>query len=177
MSYFGDVFNFEKFNLKDMWGKVKKHPDQLITGVDPASTTLWNKVLGRKYEPIVDQMGGAYGGHWLSAFGNKDGGVYQRAADAGVDTKAGGQMQDAAHIIAALFAGNYGLDKFNAGSQNGGLLGGDSQGFDMNQLSQLMPQQKQQEQQQLIQPQPYQFQPYQPQQTVYQPISIRGLLG
>ena len=117
MSFFGDVLGFEKFNAKDMFKKVVKNPLQLVTGVDPLSTKAWNKVLGTHNEPIVDQMGGAYGGHVISAFGNKDGGVYGRAQDAGIDTKAGGQMHDGAHVIAAL----YGLSALGGGQGNGGM--------------------------------------------------------
>jgi hypothetical protein len=114
----GDIFKFEGFNLKDMAKKIAKHPQQLLLGVDPLSTGIQNKAFGTDYEPVVDQMGGAYGGHALSAFGNKDGGVYQRASDAGIDTKSGGQAQDAAHVIAAIIAGNYLMGKA-PGQQNG----------------------------------------------------------
>lgn len=120
MSFLGNVFDFESFNLKDMFKKVKKDPERLLIGaVDPWSTKLWNKVLDKDYEPLVDQMGGAYGGHTLSAFGNDDGGVYGRAREAGIDTKAGGYMHDAAHVLSAIFGGQ-GL----MGSSFGGNLTG-----------------------------------------------------
>lgn len=121
MSFVSDVLGFESFHLKDMWNKVRKDPERLLLGaVDPASSKLWSKVTGKDYEPIVDQMGGAYGGHTFSAFGAKDGGVYQRAREAGIDTKAGGGMHDAAHVISALFAGNGLAGGFGGGSGGSG---------------------------------------------------------
>lgn len=116
MGWAGDILGFEKFNAKDMLKKIGHQPWRLVTGVDPASTNLWNKALGTKGEPIVDQMGGAYGGHVLSAFGNKDGGVYGRAKEAGINTGPGGAMQDAAHVVAALYAGGQ-LNGGQGGSQ------------------------------------------------------------
>lgn len=116
----GNIFKFEGFNLKDMAKKVAKHPQQLLLGADPLSTAFQNKIFGTHYEPVVDQMGGAYGGHAISAFGNKDGGVYQRANDAGIDTTSGGNAQDAAHVIAAVIAANYALGKLpNTSNGNG----------------------------------------------------------
>lgn len=104
----GNVLDFEAFNLKDMWKKIRKDPERLLMGaVDPWSTKLWNKVTGSDYEPIVDQMGGAYGGHTLS-WGpeNQDGGVYARARAAGIDTTEGAFMHDLSHQIAQSYAMN-----------------------------------------------------------------------
>ncbi len=112
MSFVKDVLGFEKFNLKDMWKKVKDDPKRMLVGaVDPFSTRMWNQTgMGKDWEPIVDQMGGAYGG---SAFtlGDTGEGVYGRAREAGVPTKAGSQMHDLAHVIASIYAGGYGGDK------------------------------------------------------------------
>lgn len=126
MSTLGDILGFEKFNLKDMAKKIKKDPWRLAAGaVDPASTKLWNKVTGKKTEPLVDQMGGAYGGHTISAFGNTDGGVYQRAREADINTKAGGVVHDLAHVVSALYAGSYGAGKLKGlGESRGGEQGG-----------------------------------------------------
>jgi hypothetical protein len=125
MGYLSDVFDFEAFNLKDMWKKVKKDPERLLIGaVDPASTKMWNGITGKDYEPLVDQMGGAYGGHTISAFGNNDGGVYGRAEDAGIDTGAGGAMHDVAHVVSAIYGGQ-GLMNIGgapAGGQNLGVF-------------------------------------------------------
>lgn len=105
MSFLGDTLGFENFHLKDLWKGIKKDPKRLVLGVDPMSTKVWNKALNRDDEPLVDQMGGAYGGHTLSAFGNNDGGVYKRAEDAGINTGPGKKMQDLAHVVAALYGG------------------------------------------------------------------------
>lgn len=130
MSFLGSTLGFEAFNAKDMWNKLRQDPKRAVLGVDPLSTKAWNAVLGEHKEPIVDQLGGAYGGHVVSAFGNKDGGVYKRAQDAGIDTKAGGQLQDAAHVISAIYGGNglYGAGGGNAGSGIGGPFQ-NAQGF------------------------------------------------
>ena len=93
MSFLKDVLSFEKFNLGDMWDKVKHDPGRLFLGaLDPASTSLWNKVLGKDWEPLVDQFGGAYGGDAIT-LGDTGRGVYGRAAAAGVPTEAGSQRR------------------------------------------------------------------------------------
>lgn len=110
MSFLGDIGNFALFHTKDILGKIKKNPERLLYGgfgTDPLSAKVLNKATGSNYEPLVDQMGGAYGGHTFSMFGKKDGGVYQRAEEAGIDTGAGGAAQDLAHVVAGLYAGNY----------------------------------------------------------------------
>lgn len=135
----GDIFSFEAFNLKDMLKKVKKDPERLFLGAaDPLSSAMWGKALGKDYEPIVDQMGGAYGGHAFSAFGNTDGGVYGRAEEAGIDTTSGRNAQNVAHVIAAILAGSYGAGKIPQGGQG-------QQGW--QQYAQQMPGQQQQQQQ------------------------------
>jgi hypothetical protein len=117
------LFDFDQFALKDIWGQIKKDPERLFMGaIDPISTKMWNGITGKKYEPLVDQMGGPYGGHTVSAFGANDGGVYKRAEEAGIDTKKGSQMHDAAHVVSAIF-GAQGL--MGAGSN---LMGAGAQG-------------------------------------------------
>lgn len=115
MSTLGDILGFEKFHLKDMWKKVKKDPERLLLGaVDPFATRMWNQTgIGKDWEPIVDQMGGAYGGNALT-LGDTGEGVYGRAREAGVPTAAGAGMHDIAHLISSMFAGNYGAGKLPA---------------------------------------------------------------
>lgn len=122
MSFLGDALGFEKFHAGDLWDRIKKDPKRLVLGVDPLSTKVWNKVLGKKDEPLVDQLGGAYGGHTISAFGNNDGGVYKRAREAGIDTGAGEKMQDFAHMLASIYGGN-GLYGASGGSAGSGVTG------------------------------------------------------
>lgn len=106
MSFLGDVLSFDKYVLSDIWKGIKKDPERLLLGaVDPISTKMWNKVTGKDYEPLVDQMGGPYGGHTVSAFGNNTGGVYGRANAAGINTGPGSNAHDAAHVIAAIYGG------------------------------------------------------------------------
>lgn len=124
MSFVSDALGFEAFHTKDLWNRLKKDPKRIVLGVDPLSTKAWNAVLGKHDKPLVDQLGGAYGGHTISAFGNQDGGVYKRAEDAGINTNAGKSMQDAAHVVAAIF-GAQGLSGIggNSGAPAGNDLG------------------------------------------------------
>ena len=116
MSYFGDVLKFEKFNLHDIAQKLKKNPERLALGaLDPFSSNIWGKVLGKNYEPAVDQFGGAYGGAPIT-LGDTGQGVYGRARAAGVPTGPGSQMHDIAHAITALFAGGYGASQLPGGA-------------------------------------------------------------
>lgn len=106
MSWFGDVGNFELFNLKGMANQVKDNPARLLYGAaDPFSTKVWNKILGRDDKPLVDQWGGAASHR------------YGEAEDAGIDTGAGKQAHGIAKAVASFYAGGYGADKA------GGLLG------------------------------------------------------
>jgi hypothetical protein len=116
MSFLKDVLGFERFNLKDM-GKKLSAKRLLLGAVDPFSTRMWNQThMGKDWEPIVDQMGGAYGGSALT-LGDTGEGVYGRAKAAGVPTEAGAGMHDIAHVITSLFAGGYGAGKL------GGMAG------------------------------------------------------
>lgn len=132
MSFLKDIIDFERFHLRDMGKKIKKDPERLLLGaVDPWSTKLWNQTgIGKDWEPLVDQMGGAYGGNTLT-LGDTGEGVYGRAEQAGVPTQAGAGMHDIAHVIASIFAGGYGADKAGLGGTGGfrlpGIGGGQQQ--------------------------------------------------
>jgi hypothetical protein len=103
VSFLGDDLKFNAFVGKDFFKNLKHDPKRAILGVDPLSTKLWNKILNRDDKPLVDQLGGPYGGHTISAFGKQNGGVYQRARDEGIDTGASEKMQDLAHVVAAVY--------------------------------------------------------------------------
>lgn len=106
MSWFGDVLNFEGFNLKNIGDKISKNPEQLLLGAgDPFSAGVWSKITGKDYQPLVNQWGGA----------TDD--TYQKAEALGINTGPGKKMHGLAQGIAGLFAGNYGAGKL------GGLLG------------------------------------------------------
>jgi hypothetical protein len=133
VSLLSSLGQFELFNAKDMLKKIKKDPERLLLGaVDPLSTKMWSGITGKKMSPLVDQMGGPEGGSTISAFGNADGGVYKRAEDAGIDTKAGRGMNNAAHVLSALFAGGYGLGQLGGGGQAAQAANGQGLGIFSN---------------------------------------------
>lgn len=102
------VVGFEKFNLKDMLRKIKDDPFRMVIGAaDPLSTKAWNKVLGKDWEPIVNELGGP----------TKQ--AYQRALEAGIDIGPGKTMHDIAGLIAGSMAGGYGMGKLGALTKGG----------------------------------------------------------
>ena len=132
MSYFGNVFDFERSNLGTMWNKVKQNPEQLLLGAaDPIGAKFWSGITGKHYSPIVDQMGGA----------TPD--AYSNAQAQGIDTKDGRQMQNLAHVIAAYEAGGYGSGEMGGAASGsslgmGGLLSSASTGMNIaNQAHQM----------------------------------------
>lgn len=122
MSWLGDVVGFEAFNGKKIGKALMDDPSRLLTGVDPASTGLWNTVLGTHNKPIVDQMGGATGQ------------TYKDASAAGINTGPGHSMQNLAHAIAAAYA-MQGLSGIGGGG-SGGLSDETAAGFNPAQDSQ-----------------------------------------
>ena len=105
MGFFSDVFKFEKFNTKGILDKIKDKPQRLFMGsFDPLSTKMWNGITGSDDKPIINQMGGA----------SSD--TYSAADDAGIRTKSGRKMHDAAEIVASLFAAK-GLKNSSAASK------------------------------------------------------------
>lgn len=148
MGFLSDELGFESFVGKDFLKNLSKDPKRLVLGVDPLSTKAWNAVLGRHDDPLVDQLGGPYGGHVISAFGKQDGGVYKRAEDAGINTESSKKMQDVAHVVASIYGANglygatggatgsgvtgpiqTGQGLLGGGGGGGGLLGGGGQGL------------------------------------------------
>ncbi len=112
------VGDFEMFNLKDMWGKIEDDPWRLLTGsATPFGTELWNTVLGRDDDPMVNLLGGPMGSGWA---GLGSGGVYDRAQAEGIDTKRANQLHDIAEVTAALFAGGAALGGGGGGAAGGG---------------------------------------------------------
>lgn len=115
MSFFSNVFDFEKFKLGNMWGKIKENPEQLLIGAtDPASAGIWSKVTGKEYSPLVDQWGGATGDD------------YSKAQAAGIDTSDGKSMHQLARALAAFYTGRYA-----AGQMPSQGAGGQGQGQGM----------------------------------------------
>jgi hypothetical protein len=97
---------FEAFNAKRMLKQIGDDPERLFLGAaDPFGGKVWGKILGKDYEPIVDQMGGATKGS------------FEAAEKAGIDTKQARKAHDVAHAVAAFYGGQ-GL--MNAGGLGGG---------------------------------------------------------
>ena len=98
--FFKRALRFEKENLKHMVGLIKKDPERLLIGaIDPFSTKLWSKILGKDYEPIINQFGGPTEG------------AFARAEAKGVNIGPASAMHKTAQLIAAFYAGSYGLEK------------------------------------------------------------------
>lgn len=104
---FGDIFDFEKSAMGDRKNLLKKDPWRIPLGImDEGGTKIWNTVLGKDMEPVVDYWGGT---------------TKQNVANAkakGINTGPGEGMHNIARTIASLFAGNYG-----AGKLGGGMFG------------------------------------------------------
>ncbi|RMH95437.1 hypothetical protein [Pseudomonas songnenensis] len=122
MSWFGDLGNFEVFNLKGMANQVKDNPARLLYGsADPFSTKVWNKILGRDDKPLIDQWGGAADHR------------YEEAEDAGINTGAGKTGHGIARAIASFYTGGAAAGAMGGGAGaasgagtaggSGGLLG------------------------------------------------------
>jgi len=133
MSFLGDAFDFEKFHLGDLWERIKKSPEQLILGVDPLSTSIWNKLGVTDNEPWVNQLGGPMGSGYL---GLGSGGVYDRAAADGVNTGPANSLHNVAETVASIWGGagaigglgNIGGGAAAAGGGGGGGGGGAAAG-------------------------------------------------
>lgn len=108
MSGLSDIIDFKLFEGKKVLGALKKDPTRLLTGVDPASTKVWNAVKGTDDKPLVDEWGGT----------TKEN---MAAADkAGINTGPGRAMEGLAHAVAAYFAGNYAGGKLGLGNASTG---------------------------------------------------------
>lgn len=104
-----DLIDFELVNLKEMWSKVKDDPERLFIGaIDPFSSEVWGKALGKDYDPLVTQLGGPAESSW------------ERAEAEGVDLGPNELMHGIAEGISSYYAMGYGTDKLKAaGAQNG----------------------------------------------------------
>lgn len=117
MGWFGDLFDYEKFNAKGMWKQIKDDPERLFLGAaDPIGSKLWGEILHKDYEPIVDQWGGST---------NKR---LDEADAEGIDTGAARDMDSAAHTIAQFYAGNYASSAAGLGGSAGAADGAGAAG-------------------------------------------------
>lgn len=113
-SFLKNVSGFKLLEGKNILKDIGKNPSRLLTGVDPFSTKVWNKVLGTDNKPIVDQMGGATAER------------SDQARAAGIDPKNGEAVEKVAHVVAAAYAagGLMGAGSGSAGTTVGGTSGG-----------------------------------------------------
>lgn len=111
MGFLSDLVKFQNVFSKDFGKDILKKPQRLLTGIDPASTKVWNKVLGRDDKPLVN------------VFGSPGKQYYENAAAKGIDTKAAGTF----HSIADMIAGFYGAQGIAGigGSGPAGYMGMD----------------------------------------------------
>jgi len=110
MSFFGDMLGFEKFNLKGIWDQARKNPERLLLGAaDPVGSKMWGGILGKEYQPMINEFGGPTDQR------------FQDAQAAGIDTGFSKGSHDIAKAIAAMYAGNYGAGQAGIGeAANGG---------------------------------------------------------
>lgn len=89
------ALKFEAFNVKGIVKDIAKNPQRLLTGaVDPLGTKITNKMFGTKYDPVVNQLGGA---------------TEQRFRDAeakGMDTGTARTLHKVAGAVAGFYGGN-----------------------------------------------------------------------
>lgn len=89
------ALKFETFNVKGIVKDIAKNPQRLLVGaVDPLGTKIANKVLGTKWKPAVNQLGGA----------TKE--RFQQAEAKGIDTGTAKTLHGIAGAIAGFYGGN-----------------------------------------------------------------------
>jgi len=93
------ILDFEKFQVKDVGRQIKGNKTNsflqfLLGGATPFGAKLWGKLLGRDFEPFVNEFGGPTDKR------------FDRADAAGVDT---GFARDS-HAVAKMIAAAYGAN-------------------------------------------------------------------
>jgi hypothetical protein len=91
--FFDSVVKFKLFEGKSVVGSILKDPTRLVTGVDPASTRVWNAATGSDNKALVDQWGGTTRDTALAA------------KRAGIDIRPGMALEAVAHMVASYYAG------------------------------------------------------------------------
>lgn len=94
MGWLKKALGFENSFTKNITKDILAHPTRLLTGIDPISTKISNKILSREDKPLVNMLG------------SPDEQYYQRAAEDGVDVSAGRQFHALADTIAGMYAGS-----------------------------------------------------------------------
>lgn len=106
MGFLSNLVGFQNSFTKNLGSDILSNPTRLITGVDPASTKLWNTVLGTDNKPLVNY------------FGSPGEQYYEKAQAEGIDTGAASKF----HAVADTIAGIYGASGLS-GSLGFGNLG------------------------------------------------------
>jgi len=124
------ALKFEAFNVKGIVKKIAKNPQRLLVGaVDPIGTKIANTVLGTKWKPAVNQLGGA----------TKE--TFAEAEAKGMDTGLSKSLHAVAGVVAGIWGGaalgnlaSTGASQLSAGANvagntaaatNAGAVGGD----------------------------------------------------
>ena len=94
MSWWKSLLGFENDFSKNILKDIISDPTRLITGVDPASTKLWNGVLGTDNQALVNPLGSP---------GQQ---YYDRAEANGIDTGPAQGFHKVADVVAGAFGAN-----------------------------------------------------------------------
>lgn len=112
MSWWKSLLGFENNFSKNILKDIAHDPTRLITGVDPASTKLWNGVLGTDNQALVNPLGSP---------GQQ---YYDRAAADGIDTGPAQGFHKVADVVAGAFGANGLAGIGGAGAAGSGGAGG-----------------------------------------------------
>jgi hypothetical protein len=110
MGWLKKLTGFENSFSKDFIKDIGDDPSRLFTGIDPASTKLWNGVTGSDNQALVNQLGSP---------GQQ---YYDQAEARGIDTGPARGFHKAADVVAGIF-GAKGLAGIGGGL-GGGAAGG-----------------------------------------------------
>jgi hypothetical protein len=113
MSGLKSFLGFQNLFSKEFGKDIFRKPTRLLTGIDPASTKVWNKVLGKDDKPLVN------------AFGSPGEQYYQQAEAKGIDTGAARGFHALADKVAGFY-GAQGIGNAMAGGASAGGSGGEA---------------------------------------------------
>jgi hypothetical protein len=87
------VGNTNLDELKNLGNHFGQNPTQMLTGVDPFSTKMWNGITGQKNTP------------WLNQYGGETNQDYSNSQSRGINTSGGQVMGTLANAIAGFYGG------------------------------------------------------------------------